>query len=117
MSAESHASLRSVLYPVPDVEAASTFYQQTLSTPLKFADGDRYAALDAGITLAVAAPEESVAGPSVAASFKVADVAATVEAVRQAGGTVHLEPTAGPHEIRAVAADPWGNKFILYSPP
>lgn len=116
MTAQDGPAIRNVLYPVADVTAAADFYHAALSIPVRFLDGPRFAALDAGITLALVSPDESVAGSSVAASFRVADLAATLDAVVRAGGAVHLTSTVGPHETRAVAEDPWGNRFILYKP-
>lgn len=105
-----------VLHPVADVAAAVEFYGSVLGFPTKFVDGQRYAALDAGgVTLALAAPEEDVAGVA-AASVKVLDVDATVKAIVAAGGVVVREPEAGPHEVRAVVRDPWSNTFIVYGP-
>lgn len=105
-----------VLHPVADVAAAVEFYGSVLGFPTKFVDGQRYAALDAGgVTLALAAPEEDVAGVA-AASVKVPDVDATVKAIVAAGGVVVREPEAGPHEVRAVVRDPWSNTFIVYGP-
>ena len=105
-----------VLHPVGDVPAAVEFYGSVLGFATKFVDGQRYAALDAGgITLALAAPEEDVAGVA-AASVKVSDVDATVKAIVAAGGTVVREPAAGPHEVRAVVRDPWANTLIVYGP-
>jgi predicted enzyme related to lactoylglutathione lyase len=113
----SPAQLRNVLHPVADVGAAAEFYGAAFGLPVKFVDGDRYAALDAGgVSLALAGPEEDVTGGVAAASFKVADVAATLAALEEAGGTVVDGPTRGPHEVRAVARDPWGNTVIVYAP-
>ncbi|NMH97667.1 VOC family protein [Pseudonocardia acidicola] len=106
-----------VLHPVGDVGAAVAFYGDALGLGLKFADGDRYAALDAGTTtLALAGAEEDVTGGVPAASFKVGDVAAALRAITDAGGTVVTDAQQGPHEIRAVARDPWGNTFVVYGP-
>lgn len=111
------SQIGNVLYPVADVDKAIVFYRDTLGLPLKFQDGSRYAALDGGrATLALAGAEEDVTQGRPAASFKVADVAATVTALEQAGGTVVRPPAEGPHEIRAVVTDPWGNALVLYSP-
>ncbi|HTK61195.1 MAG TPA: VOC family protein [Pseudonocardia sp.] len=105
-----------VLHPVGDVAAAVEFYGSVLGFATKFVDGQRYAALDAGgVTLALAAPEEDVAGVA-AASVKVPDVEATVKAIVSAGGIVVREPEAGPHEVRAVVRDPWDNTFVVYGP-
>lgn len=106
-----------VLYPVPDVTKAVEFYRDALGLPLKFADGERYAALDGGrATLALAGPEEDVTNGRPAASFKVADAVAAVGELTKAGATVVSPPAEGPHEIRAVLTDPWGNAFVVYSP-
>ncbi|MET8867819.1 VOC family protein [Nonomuraea sp. NPDC004580] len=104
--------LGNVLIPVADLDAAIAFY----GLPVKFRDGDRFAALDGGgVTVALAGPEEHVAG-SVAVSYKVADVDREVGELVARGAEVVREPEAGPHERRAVLRDPSGNVFVLYSP-
>jgi predicted enzyme related to lactoylglutathione lyase len=106
-----------VHYPVADMEMAVAFYHSAFGLEPKFVDGKRYAALDAGgTTLALAGPEEDVTGGRVAGSFKVDDVQAALSAIVAAGGSVVQEAKAGPHELRAVAADPWGNTLIVYGP-
>ncbi|MDT8912657.1 VOC family protein [Amycolatopsis sp. PS_44_ISF1] len=106
-----------VLHPVADVEAAVRFYAGAFGLATKFVDGGRYAALDAGpTTLALAGPGEDVTGGVPAASFKVPEVAAALAAVVARGGSVVRPPETGPHEVRAVARDPWGNTLVLYGP-
>ncbi|WP_308259393.1 VOC family protein [Pseudonocardia sp. H11422] len=113
----SETKIGNVLHPVSDVGAAVTFYNEAFGLGLKFADGDRYAALDAGsTTLALAGPEEDVTGGTPAASFKVPDVATALTAITEAGGSVVTAAEQGPHEVRAVARDPWGNTFVVYGP-
>lgn len=110
------AQVRNVLHPVSDVAAAVAFYGAAFGLPTKFVDGERYAALDAGgVSLALAGPEEDVTGGIAAASFKVADLPASLDALREAGGVVVTEPVDGPHETRAVVRDPWGNTLIVYA--
>jgi predicted enzyme related to lactoylglutathione lyase len=105
-----------VLHPVADVAAAVTFYRDAFGLGLKFADGDRYAALDVGsTTLALAGPAEDVTGGVVAASFKVPDVPAALRAITEAGGSVVRAAEQGPHEVRAVVSDPWGNTIVVYA--
>ena len=105
-----------VLHPVDDVAAAVAFYRDAFGLGLKFADGDRYAALDAGgTTLALAGPAEDVTGGVVAASFKVPDLPAALRAITEAGGTVVRDAEQGPHEVRAVVRDPWGNTIVVYA--
>jgi predicted enzyme related to lactoylglutathione lyase len=106
-----------VLHPVAEVSAAVRFYREAFGFELKFADGDRYAALDAGgTTLALASPEDDVTGGVVAASFKVPDVSAALDAVTEAGGGVVRPARQGAHQVAAVARDPWGNLMVLYGP-
>lgn len=115
MELRTSARIGNITHPVTDVAAAAEFYMSAFGLPLKFVDGDRYAALDGnGTTLALAGPEEDVTGGVPAASFKVADVAATLAALEQAGATVVRPAEAGPHEVRAVVRDPWGNKLVVY---
>lgn len=104
-------------HPVGDVGAAVAFYNEAFGLPTLFTDGERYAAMEAGGTkLALAGPEEDLTDGVAAASFKVDDVAAALERLRAAGGSVVREPEAGPHETRAVGRDPWGNTLIVYGP-
>jgi predicted enzyme related to lactoylglutathione lyase len=111
------ARIGNVLYPVPDVAAAVAFYRDGLGLTVKFQDGARYAALDGGgVTFAIAAAEESVAGLGPAASFKITDVASAVERLTAAGATVVTPATEGPHEVRAALRDPAGNSFVIYAP-
>jgi predicted enzyme related to lactoylglutathione lyase len=110
------ARVGNVLYPAPDVERLVAFYRDALGLPVKFQDGDRFAALDGGaVTFALAGREEDVAGGP-AVSFKVDDVEATVERLIAAGADIIRPPEAGPHEVRAVVRDPAGNPVIVYGP-
>jgi predicted enzyme related to lactoylglutathione lyase len=111
------AKIGNVQHPVGDVPAAVRFYTETFGFTLRFADGDRYAALDAGgATLALTAPAEDLAGGVPAAAVKVADVPATLRAVTEAGGTVLRDAEPGGHEVLAVVRDPWRNTIIIYGP-
>jgi predicted enzyme related to lactoylglutathione lyase len=109
---EARVKLGNVLIPVADLDEAIAFY----GLPVKFRDGDRFAALDGGgVTVALAGPAEHVTG-SAAPSYKVDDVALTVREMSARGAEVVRGPEAGPHETRAVLRDPSGNVFVLYSP-
>lgn len=106
-----------VLYPAADVEAAVAFYGKALGLAVKFQDGTRFAALDGGgTTFAVAGSEEDVTGGRPAASFKVTGVPGTVERLLAAGAKLQRPAEEGPHEVRAVLLDPWGNPFVVYAP-
>ncbi|MFJ9544106.1 VOC family protein [Streptomyces sp. NPDC101225] len=108
--------LGNVLYPTADVPAALAFYSDALGCTVKFQDGARFAALDAGgTTLALAGPAEDVTGGRPAAAFNVADVAAAVERLVAAGAKLERPAEEGPHETRAVLLDPWDNPFVLYA--
>ena len=119
---EHTAKLGNVLIPVADLDEALAFYSDALGLPVKFRDGDRFAALDGGgttVALVAATAEgveggEQVAGAVTAPSYKVADVGRAVQDLEKAGATVVRPPEAGPHEIRAVLRDPSGNLFIVY---
>jgi predicted enzyme related to lactoylglutathione lyase len=103
-----------VLYPVKNLDEALAFYRDGLGLAVKFTDGDRYASLEDGFALA--GPEEDVTGGVPAATFKVTDVAATVERLTAAGAQLIKPAEEGPHEVRAVLRDPAGNPFIVYAP-
>lgn len=105
-----------VIYPAADVEAAVRFYGDALGLPVKFQDGSRFAALDGGTTtFAIAGGDEDVTGGRSAASFKVSDVQAVVDRLVAAGAAVERPAEDGPHEVRAVLRDPWGNPIVLYA--
>jgi predicted enzyme related to lactoylglutathione lyase len=107
-----------LLYPARDVDAAVAFYGEVLGLPVKFQDGSRYAALDGGgVSIGILGPGEDVADGRVAASFRVPDVHAAVEKAVAAGAAVLRAPESGPHEIRAVVTDPWGNPVVFASKP
>jgi len=111
------AQLKQVVQPVGDVAAAMQFYGAAFGFAAKFTDGDRFAALDAGaVTLALAGPAEDVTDGRAAPVVKVADVAAALRQVVAAGGAVLREAERGPHEVRAVVQDPWGNLVVVYAP-
>ncbi|MCD0448505.1 VOC family protein [Actinocorallia sp. API 0066] len=104
-----------VMYPAKDLAEAVAFYRDALGLAVRFADGDRFAALDGGgTTLALVGAEEDLAG-AVAASFKVEDVPAAVARLSAAGAVVLRGPEQGPHEVRALLRDPAGNPFVVYA--
>lgn len=107
-------TIGNVLYSVGDLDAAVQFYA-ALALPVKFRDGDRFAAFDAGTTFALAAGDEALIPGRAAASFRVVDVDATFAALVAAGGEPLTAPQDGPHERRAVLSDPWQNVLVLYS--
>jgi predicted enzyme related to lactoylglutathione lyase len=107
--------LKSILWPVPDIDAAIDFYCGTFGFALKFRDGDRYAAIDTGaVTLALVAGGEDTSGGRPAPSYLVDSVEAAIRELGAAGGDLVGGPTAGPHETRATLRDPSGQVFVVY---
>jgi predicted enzyme related to lactoylglutathione lyase len=110
-------TLRGVMLPVEDLDAALRFYSDTLGWTLRFRDGDRYASLDAGGTnIALAAPVEQPAEGRPALLVKVRDVPRAVAALSDAGVDILLSPVNGPDEVRAAVRDAAGNIISLYAP-
>src|ERR671933_155776 len=97
--------LGNVFYRVRDMDTAVTFYAQVLGLPLKFRDGERWAAFDvAGVTLALEGGAEP-GGATV--SLRVQGLDELVVALRQQGAIVS-DPRDGAHERRAEFTDPAG---------
>jgi len=112
-------SLRTLLVAVTELDAALKFYTETLGLPVKFRDGNRYAALDAGgCTLAlVTAADHPAPEHGVVPAFKTDDVSAAVRDLAARGAEVLDPPREGPHEVRALLRDPAGNPVSVYGPP
>jgi predicted enzyme related to lactoylglutathione lyase len=111
---------RLLLYPVTEIDTALPFFTQALGLPVKFRDGDRYCALDAGaLTLAlVAGAERLVDQPALA--FRVdegEDIAAAIARLADAGAAVAQPAAQGPHETRAVLRTPEGFALVLSAKP
>lgn len=108
--------LKHILIPVDDIGAAIDFYGRQFGFSLKFRDGDRYAALDGGtVVVALTASSESITGKGAALSIQVDDVDTFVEAARLRGTTILRAVEQGPHERRAVLADPSGQPIVVSS--
>ena len=108
--------LGNIILPVEDLGKAVAFYQETLGLPLKFRDGERWAAFDAGgTTLALAAGAERPPGNVIALSFKVENVAAAMDRAVGDGATLVSPAAEGPHEIRGAVKDRAGHLIYFYS--
>lgn len=106
-------NLQMLMLPVAAIEPALTFYRQVLGLPLRFRDGDRYAALDAGgITLALCAGAERLAETAMPV-FRVQGIDESVERLLAAGATIRRAIENGPHERRAVLDIPGGGGLLL----
>ena len=104
-----------VYYRAGDMDAAVDFYERVLGLPLKFRDGDNWAAFDvAGTTFALEGGEGGGSGGATV-SLRVDGLDDFVAQLRQRGARVD-EPVDGPHERRADLTDPSGNRLVLYEP-
>jgi predicted enzyme related to lactoylglutathione lyase len=102
-----------LLYPVGEIDEGLEFFQKALGLPVKFRDGQRFCALDAGgFTVGLVAHEERIVDQP-AVVYRVEDIAGTVERLVSAGAIV-LSPVAkGPHEMRAVLRDRQGFPLVV----
>lgn len=102
-----------LLCPVDDLDAAVAFHRDVLGLPVKFRDGGRYCAIDAGgYTLGLAAGAERIVDEA-APVFRVEDISESVTALVAAGARVLRPIERGPHEARAVLRAPGGNPLVL----
>ena len=105
-----------LLYPVEDIDQSLPFFTEGLGLAVKFRDGNRYCALDAGaLTLALVAGEERlVRGPALGFKMNAGeDIGAVLERLVRAGATVTLPVEQGPHERRAVVGTPEGWSMVV----
>jgi catechol 2,3-dioxygenase-like lactoylglutathione lyase family enzyme len=99
-----------VFYRAADMDSAVRFYSEVLGLPMKFRDGDNWAAFDInGMTFAL----EGGAPQGARVSLRVDGLAAFVGELRSRGANV-TDVAAGAHENRATLTDPAGNEVVLY---
>ncbi len=111
----SEPQVRMIVLSTDDIEESIKFYTETLGFPLKFRDGNHYAALDGGsITLALATPVDHPIPGQVVVGIKTDDVDGAAEAIEEHGGGVAKAPYDDAHERRAVVYDSQGNGLVLY---
>ncbi len=112
----SDRQVKMVVLSTDDIEESIRFYTETLGFPLKFRDGNHFAALDGGtITLALATPLDHPIPGQVVVGVKTDDVDADAAAVDGNGGGIARGPYDDAHERRAVVYDSQGNGLVLYS--
>jgi predicted enzyme related to lactoylglutathione lyase len=105
--------LGNVFYRVRDMDVAVTFYAQVLGLPLKFRDGNTWAAFDvAGVTFAL---EGGSSDGGATVSLRVKGLDEIIASLRDKGAAVS-DPQEGAHERRAELTDPSGNTLVLYEP-
>jgi len=112
-SAVSDFNVRMVILSTDDLDSSIAFYKDTLGMPLKFRDGDRYAAIDGGsVTIALATSIDHPHPGQIAVGIKTGDVDAAARAVEAAGGTLddicrvdvyvrNMEHFEAIHKVRA----------------
>ena len=104
-----------LLQPVDRLDEAVDFYRDRLGLQERFRDGDRFAMLDTGsLPLALIAGDERLVDQP-ALTFSVNDVDRALSELTQGGARVLRTPENGPHERRAVLADPSGHPFVISS--
>lgn len=109
--------VRMIVLSTEDLDASTAFYTETLGMPLKFRDGDHFAALDGGsVTIALATALDHPIPGQVVVGIRSADVDATAKAIEEAGGGIVKGPYDDAHERRAVGYDAQGNGLVVYSP-
>ena len=109
-----------VYFPVSDLEKATGFYRDVLGLTPAFSIGGMWGELQAGDTTValhveddapIAAPDSGMR-PSTA--FACEDVAAMAERVREAGGSIVMEPFESGTCTIAVVGDLDGNPVMLH---
>ncbi len=109
--------VRMIMLSTEDLDASIRFYTEVLGMPLKFRDGDHFAAVDGGsVTLALATNLDHPIPGQVVVGVKTADVDAAARAVDEHGGGIVKGPYNDAHERRAVVYDAQGNGLVFYSP-
>lgn len=113
----SQPQVRMVVLSTDDLDKSIRFYTETLGFPLKFRDGDHFAALDGGtITLALATELDHPIHGQVVVGVKTDDVDGAAAAIDEHGGGIAKGPYDDAHERRAVVYDNEGNGLVFYSP-
>lgn len=113
----SEHDVRMVILSTEDLDESVRFYHEVLGMPLKFRDGDHFAALDGGsVTIALATALDHPIPGQVVVGIKTTDVDGAAKAVEAAGGGIVKAPYDDAHERRAVVYDHQGNGLVFYSP-
>lgn len=106
--------VKMVVLSTEDLDASIAFYEG-MGFPLKFRDGNHFAALDGGtITLALATALDHPIHGQVVVGIKTDDVDAAAAAIDESGGAIARAPYDDAHERRAVVYDNQGNGLVFY---
>ncbi|MGO1949151.1 MAG: VOC family protein [Mycobacteriaceae bacterium] len=113
----SEHQVRQVILSTENLDESIRFYTETLGFPLKFRDGDHYAAIDGGsITIALATEIDHPIPGKVVVGVKTDDVDGDAKKAEADGGGFVTDPYNDAHERRAVVYDSQGNGIVFYSP-
>ena len=109
--------VKMIILSTDDLDESIRFYTETLGFPLKFRDGDHFAALDGGtVTLALATDLDHPIPGQVVVGIKTDDVDGDAQAAENAGGGIARAAYNDAHERRAVVYDSQGNGLTFYAP-
>lgn len=107
--------VKMIILSTDDLDESIKFYTETLGFPLKFRDGNHFAALDGGtVTLALATALDHPIPGQVVVGIKTEDVDGNAQAVDESGGGIAKGPYNDAHERRAVVYDNQGNGLVFY---
>lgn len=107
--------VRQIVLWTENLDDSVQFYNETLGFPLKFRDGNHYAALDCGgVTIALATESDHPIPGQIIIGIKTEDPDGDAEAVSAAGGVIARQAYDGAHERRAVVYDGDGNGIVFY---
>jgi lactoylglutathione lyase len=109
--------VRMIVLSTDDLDESIRFYSETLGMPLKFRDGDHFAALDGGaVTLALATAADHPIHGQVVVGIKSADVDGAAKAVEASGGGIVNGAYDDAHERRAVVLRQQGQRLGFLQP-
>lgn len=111
----SENQVKMIVLSTENLEESIKFYTEQLGFPLKFRDGNHFAALDGGtVTLALATDVDHPIPGQVVVGIKTDDVDAAAKIVDENGGGVARQAYDDAHERRAVVYDSEGNGIVFY---
>lgn len=109
--------LRQVFVVPGDLDAAASFYEQTLGLSQQFRDGDNWVQFGAGdVSFALASETEGQGAPAGVAIpvFEVDDLEETLAAATAGGATAAAIRDMGDHGRTVLVTDPTGARFSLF---
>lgn len=111
----SENQVKMIVLSTENLDESIAFYTEQLGFPLKFRDGNHFAALDGGtVTIALATEIDHPIPGQVVVGIKTADVDEAAKIVAEHGGGIARQPYDDAHERRAVVYDNQGNGLVFY---